>query len=66
MFLGLALSSASPPQNAEAEKAYRKAVTLSPKQVLAWQGLVTLYEKQGKWDEMAETQMKVLEVLAEG
>ncbi|XP_063956194.1 tetratricopeptide repeat protein 37-like [Lytechinus pictus] len=32
-------------QGDEAEKAYRKATDLDPKQILAWQGLAALYEK---------------------
>lgn len=31
----------------EAPNAYRKAIDLSPKQSLAWQGLASYYEKEG-------------------
>lgn len=37
----------------DAESAYRAAADADPTQLLAWQGLDRLYQKQGKWDALA-------------
>jgi superkiller protein 3 len=44
VFLGLALDKQD--KNDEAEKAYNVAATIKANDPLAWQGLITLYEKQ--------------------
>ncbi|KAL9587646.1 MAG: hypothetical protein Q9212_000100 [Teloschistes hypoglaucus] len=45
VFLGLALEKKG--RNEESEKAYRGAASTKPKDSLAWQGLISLYEQQG-------------------
>ena len=44
VFLGLALEKQS--LNDDSEKAYRSATESKPTEALAWQGLISLYEKQ--------------------
>ncbi|MCJ1335027.1 Superkiller protein 3 [Bachmanniomyces sp. S44760] len=45
VFLGLAHEKTD--RDDESEKAYKAAVNIKDEDVLAWQGLITLYEKQG-------------------
>lgn len=45
VFLGLAFEKKG--RNEESEKAYRAAASTKPKDSLAWQGLISLYEQQG-------------------
>jgi cytochrome c-type biogenesis protein CcmH/NrfG len=44
----------------EAEKAYRHAIEINPDQLLAWQGLVSFYEKQSNFDAVLRTIDQVL------
>ena len=45
MFLGLALSKQG--KRDEATKPYLAATEIKPKEPLAWQGLISLYDEQG-------------------
>jgi superkiller protein 3 len=61
VFLGLALEKQN--ENEASEKAYDAAAKLKPAEALAWQGLVTLYEKQAgkKIDEYAAAALRLAE-----
>lgn len=65
VFLGLALASQGRAKAAAAEQAYQKATALSPKQLLAWQGLATMYEEQGKAEEEAQALIQIMDVCNE-
>lgn len=62
MFLGLALEKQN--LNDESERAYRTATKSKPNEALAWQGLITLYEKQmgTKVDEYHEAAVNLAEI----
>ncbi|PCH43840.1 hypothetical protein WOLCODRAFT_138620 [Wolfiporia cocos MD-104 SS10] len=53
VFLGLAYLNLK--ETEKSEQAYRKAISLSHEQPLAWQGLVQLYEQLGDWTKYAES-----------
>lgn len=65
VFLGLALEKQT--QNEASELAYKAAIDLKPGDKLAWQGLVTLYEKQAgeKLEEYHETAIRLSEIFME-
>ena len=62
MFLGLALDKQD--KFDEAEKAYNVAVKSKANDYLAWQGLITLYEKQAnkKIDEYGDAALRLAEL----
>lgn len=41
-------------QRDQAPKAFRKAIEVSPKQLLAWQGLASFYEKENSGSDQDE------------
>ncbi|KZT68315.1 TPR-like protein [Daedalea quercina L-15889] len=53
VFLGVSYLNLS--EFEQSEQAYKKAITSSPDQSLAWQGLSQLYEKTEQWDKYSET-----------
>ncbi|KAI0027005.1 TPR-like protein [Vararia minispora EC-137] len=53
VFLGLSLLELG--EVAKSEQIYRSAISLNPKQILAWQGLSKVQERTGKRAEYAET-----------
>ncbi|KAL2091868.1 hypothetical protein ACEWY4_011666 [Coilia grayii] len=52
VFIGVAAGELEQPEQAQA--AYRKATELEPEQLLAWQGLANLYEKNNQTDSKSE------------
>ncbi|KAK1176552.1 tetratricopeptide repeat protein 37-like isoform X1 [Acipenser oxyrinchus oxyrinchus] len=63
VFIGVAASELEQPDQAQA--AYRKAVELEPEQLLAWQGLTNLYEKNnlpGFKEELPGVYQKLLDL----
>ncbi|XP_069681678.1 tetratricopeptide repeat protein 37 [Periplaneta americana] len=52
VLFGVALQDSD--QKDQAPKAFRKAIEVSPKQILAWQGLASYYEKEGSETEKKE------------
>ncbi|XP_075693260.1 superkiller complex protein 3 isoform X2 [Rhinoderma darwinii] len=63
VFIGLAASELEQPEQARA--AYKKATELEPEQLLAWQGLVNLYEKVTQKDfkeDLPNAYQKLLEL----
>ncbi|KAG8910291.1 Superkiller protein 3, partial [Tulasnella sp. 408] len=62
VFVGLA--SLEIGKNEQSESAYRKAIALSPEQLLAWQGLSKFYERTKSWNELAETLRKMMDIFA--
>ncbi|XP_075960487.1 tetratricopeptide repeat protein 37 [Anarhichas minor] len=65
VFIGLAASELEQPD--QAQTAYKKAVELEPKTLLAWQGLANLYEKTDQWDfqvELPNIYQKLVELYA--
>lgn len=46
----------------DAENDYKKAIEINSDQLLAWQGLVSFYEKREKWSDLAETLNKLNEI----
>ncbi|XP_047446786.1 tetratricopeptide repeat protein 37 [Mugil cephalus] len=65
VFIGLAASELEQPD--QSQTAYKKAVELEPEQLLAWQGLVNLYEKTDQWDfkvELPNVYQKLVELYA--
>uniref|UniRef100_W5M043 SKI3 subunit of superkiller complex n=1 Tax=Lepisosteus oculatus TaxID=7918 RepID=W5M043_LEPOC len=52
VFIGVAAAELEQPE--QAQTAYRKAAELEPEQLLAWQGLASLYEKSNQTDFKAE------------
>jgi tetratricopeptide (TPR) repeat protein len=46
----------------EAENAYQKAIEINPEQMLAWQGLVSFYEKREQWSKLAITLEKLIDI----
>uniref|UniRef100_A0A3Q3WEK4 Uncharacterized protein n=1 Tax=Mola mola TaxID=94237 RepID=A0A3Q3WEK4_MOLML len=65
VFIGLAASELEQPD--QAQTAYKKAAELEPKQLLAWQGLVNLYEKTDQWDfkeELPNVYQKLVDLYA--
>lgn len=65
MFLGLALDRLN--KNSDAEKAYLAAIRLKDNDKTAWQGLISLYEKQGshKLDPYRDAVLKLGQIHAE-
>ena len=65
VFLGLALEKQD--KNEDSEKAYKTAVEIKGKDALAWQGLITLYEKQAgkKIDDYHDAAFRVAEFFME-
>lgn len=65
VFLGLALDKEN--QNDESEKAYNLAARTKASDPLVWQGLITLYEKQGsrKLGEYHESALHLAEIYME-
>ncbi|CAO3639771.1 unnamed protein product [Cunninghamella blakesleeana] len=61
VFLGVAYAGLD--NEEEAEKAYRQAIDINSEQLLAWQGLITLYEKKEKYEEVLKTIDHVLPLL---
>ncbi|NXK98466.1 TTC37 protein, partial [Formicarius rufipectus] len=62
VFIGLAAAELQQPD--QARGAYKKAIELEPKQLLAWQGLANLYEKPNQTDvkgDLADVYQKLLE-----
>jgi tetratricopeptide (TPR) repeat protein len=49
-------------QTDDAENAYKKAIEISPDQLLAWQGLVSFYEKRELWAKLADTLEKLIDI----
>lgn len=66
VFLGLALDKQN--SNDDSEKAYQSATKSKPTEPLAWQGLITLYEKQMqmKLDEYHQAAIHLAEIYMEG
>ncbi|XP_034025931.1 tetratricopeptide repeat protein 37 isoform X2 [Thalassophryne amazonica] len=65
VFIGLAATELDQPD--QAHTAYTKAVELEPEQLLAWQGLVNLYEKIDQWDfktELPHAYQKLIDLYA--
>ncbi|XP_073447000.1 superkiller complex protein 3 isoform X3 [Dendrobates tinctorius] len=63
VFIGLAASELEQPDQAQA--AYKKAAEIEPEQLLAWQGLVNLYEKVNQKDfkdDLPNVYQKLLEL----
>ncbi|MBN3275788.1 TTC37 protein, partial [Polyodon spathula] len=63
VFIGVAASELDQPDQAQA--AYKKAVELEPEQLLAWQGLTNLYEKNnlpGFKEELPDVYRKLLDL----
>ncbi|XP_073534422.1 superkiller complex protein 3 [Phyllobates terribilis] len=63
VFIGLAASELEQPDQAQA--AYKKATEIEPEQLLAWQGLVNLYEKVNQKDfkdDLPNVYQKLLEL----
>ncbi|XP_069819036.1 superkiller complex protein 3 [Dendropsophus ebraccatus] len=63
VFIGLAASELEQPEQAQA--AYKKASEIEPEQLLAWQGLVNLYEKVSQKDfkeDLPNVYQKLLEL----
>ncbi|KDQ10122.1 hypothetical protein BOTBODRAFT_164222 [Botryobasidium botryosum FD-172 SS1] len=60
VFLGLA--SLELGEVEKGEQAYRKAIELSPDQLLAWQGISKLYERLKRWDKFAETLEQLMDL----
>ncbi|KAI8140771.1 hypothetical protein BJV82DRAFT_621045 [Fennellomyces sp. T-0311] len=58
VFLGVAYTGLE--NDEEAVKSYRRAIELNPDQMLAWQGLVSFYEKRGQKEEMAKIIHEIL------
>lgn len=52
MFLGVAYTGLN--DDEEAENSYRRAIEIDPDNMLAWQGLVSFYEKRERLDDMAK------------
>lgn len=52
VLFGVALQDSE--QKDQAPKAYRKAIEVSPKQILAWQGLASFYEKENSESDQKE------------
>lgn len=40
-------------EDEEAEEAYQRAIEINSETMLAWQGLISFYEKRGKHDKLA-------------
>ncbi|KAI7899235.1 uncharacterized protein BX663DRAFT_521900 [Cokeromyces recurvatus] len=53
VFLGVAYTGLE--NDEEAEEAYKRAIEINPETMLAWQGLVSFYEKRNKQDLLAKT-----------
>lgn len=66
VFLGLALDKQN--FNDDSEKAYQTATNAKPTEALAWQGLITLYEKQKqiKLNEYHQAAIHLAETYMEG
>lgn len=62
VFLGVAYTGLE--DDEEAEKSYRRAIEINPDQLLAWQGLVSFYEKRKRFEEMAKTIQDILPKVA--
>ncbi|KAM3588689.1 Superkiller protein 3 [Umbelopsis sp. WA50703] len=62
VFLGVAHNGLE--QYEDAENDYKKAIEINQDQLLAWQGLVNLFEKREKWSDLAETLNKLNEIYA--
>ncbi|KAI6121364.1 superkiller protein 3 [Pisolithus sp. B1] len=62
VFLGLAYLELG--HHDKSEQFYRRAIGLKPDQVLAWQGMSRLYEKQEKWDVVAGAQEEALRIFS--
>lgn len=52
VFLGVAYTGLN--DDEEAENSYRRAIEIDPDNMLAWQGLVSFYEKRERLDDMAK------------
>jgi superkiller protein 3 len=63
VFAGVSLLNLA--QYAESEKSYREAVSLNDTSPLAWQGLVNLFEKQGKIDGLKEASVALANIYSE-
>lgn len=63
VFLGVAYTGLENDQ--EAEKSYRQAIELNGESLLAWQGLINLYEKRKRYSEMASTIESILPKVAQ-
>ncbi|KAI8576073.1 hypothetical protein K450DRAFT_258770 [Umbelopsis ramanniana AG] len=59
VFLGVAHNGLD--QVEDAENAYQKAIEINPEQMLAWQGLVSFYEKREQWSKLAITLEKLID-----
>ncbi|KFV14108.1 Tetratricopeptide repeat protein 37, partial [Pterocles gutturalis] len=67
VFIGLAAAELEQPD--QAKGAYKKAIELEPNQLLAWQGLASLYEKYNQTDvkgDLADVYQKLLELYKSG
>lgn len=62
VFLGLA--SLELGDHERSEQAYRAAISDSPEQALAWQGLSKFYERTEKWDGYKETLEKLMKLFS--
>ncbi|KAI9312434.1 hypothetical protein BX666DRAFT_2142351 [Dichotomocladium elegans] len=63
VFLGVAYTGLE--NDEEAEKSYRRAIEINPDTMLAWQGLVSFYEKRQRYDDMAKIINDLLPRVAE-
>lgn len=52
-------------QFAESEKLYREAVSLNATNPLAWQGMVNLFEKQGKIDGLKDASIALANIYSQ-
>jgi len=63
VFAGISLLNLD--QFAESEKAYREAVSLNGTNPLAWQGMINLFEKQGKTDGLKEASLALASIYSQ-
>ena len=63
VFLGVAYTGLE--NDEEAEKSYKRAIEINADQLLAWQGLVSFYEKRGRKDDMAKIIHEILPTVIE-
>ncbi|KAL4074288.1 superkiller protein 3 [Scleroderma citrinum] len=62
VFLGLAYLELG--ELNKSEQFYRKAIELKPNQVLAWQGISRLYEKQQQWDAFVDALENIIRIFS--
>ncbi|KAG9316442.1 superkiller protein 3 [Chiua virens] len=62
VFLGLAFLELK--EHDKSEQYYRIAIELKPDQILAWQGISQLYDKNERWDAYSETLEHIMDMFA--